>query len=281
MNAFSRSWELFKITLSVVWKDKELIAYPILSAIFSGILLVMLFFPLVLSAILSKTHNVGFGVYQFIITLITYIGLAFIATFFSFCIVYTAKKRFENKNATFWESINYAFSKIHLVFYWSLLAATVNIILKAIEGNKEKGFVQFRNFISSILGVAWKIATLFAVQSMVYYELTPFKAIKKSVEALKKTWGESLIRYFGLNIIQRIFVAAGILVAIPLFIMSIFGGLFSIMISIIFIITYFVLLSSLFTVANSVFNTALFLYANKKAVPGGYSRQMLKDAFSA
>ena len=58
------------------------------------------------------------------------------------------------------------------------------------------------NITTSILGMMWGIITVFVVPAMVYHDLEPFDAIKKSVEALKRTWGESLIRYVGLSSIQ-------------------------------------------------------------------------------
>jgi hypothetical protein len=72
-----------------------------------------------------------YGIVQYAIIFLTYLGLAFIATFFNVCVVYTVKIRFEGGNATFMESLKFALSKIGLIFYWSLISATVGLVLTA------------------------------------------------------------------------------------------------------------------------------------------------------
>ena len=47
--------------------------------------------------------------------------------------VYSSKKRFENQTATLNESISFAFSRIHLIVAWSVMSATVGLVLRIIE----------------------------------------------------------------------------------------------------------------------------------------------------
>jgi len=70
----------------------------------------------------------------------------------------------------------------------------------------------------SILGMVWGIVTIFVIPGMVYYNLSPFDAIKKSVAVLKKTWEESLIRYYGSGLAQFLFIVVGIIFNTALFV---------------------------------------------------------------
>lgn len=282
MEAFKRSWEITKLTFDVIKKDKEMLLFPIMAGIFSLLFIVAMVVPTILTSLIGAVGGEVMGTFVYGILFIIYLGLAFIATFFNVCVVYTAKTRFEGKNATFAESIKFAMSKVHLIFLWSLVSATVGLILRMIDSMAEragKGGQVFFQILSSMLGMAWSIITIFVIPGMVYHDLTPFKAIKKSINTLKKTWGESLIRYFALGMAQFIFILVGILIAIPLFLIMSALGVMGIIVAIILTVIYFLGVILVFQVANTVFNTALYVYADQGKVPSGYSKEVLQKAF--
>ena len=59
---------------------------------------------------------------------------------------------------------------------------------------------------------------------MVYNNLGPLGAIKKSVQVLRKTWGESVIRYVGIGVVQMISIILAFLVGIVLFFIGAMSG---------------------------------------------------------
>ena len=280
--AFSRSLAITKLSLDVIKKDKELLLFPVLSGIFSFLFIISLLFPTVIVGLLSSSGKPAITGLGILLLFIVYFGLAFIATFFNVCIVYTTKKRFEGGNASFSESIKFAFSRIHLIFAWSLLSATVGLILRFIENlaEKSKGVGRFvLNITHYLLGAVWSIITLFVVPAMVYKNIGPFDAIKNSVESLKKTWGESLIRYYGVGLVQFFFIILGVVFGIGLFLTSSLFGVVGMVFAILFIIAYFVLVIVFFSLINSIFNTALYAYANKGKLPKEYRKDIMQNAF--
>ena len=282
-NVFSRSWEITKITFDVIKHDKELLIFPVLSFVFSALFIGLMVVPQIMSYILEGTVSENFQMLSYVIVFLTYLGIAFIATFFNVCTVYTVKTRFSGGNATFSESIKFGFSKIHLIFYWSLLAAIVGLILRILDNaakqSKSQGAQIGLSISRVILGAAWGIATIFVVPGMVYYNLGPIEAIKKSVSTLKKTWGESLVKSLGLGLVQMAFILAGIIV----FGVAIYGSLFAnpivTLILVIAGILYVLGVALIFGVASMVFDTALFVYADSGNIPTGYSRELLHNAF--
>jgi hypothetical protein len=281
--AFKRSWELTKLTLEVIKKDKELIVFPILAGLFSFIFIIAMIFPIIISPILlSQTNGIDL-IANWLIMFLIYLGLAFIATFFNVCVVYTAKKRFEGGNATFGESVGFAFSKIHLIFSWSLVSAIVGLILRIIDNIARKmggvgGLVV--NIVNSILGGVCALITIFVVPGMVYHGYGPIDAIKNSAVTFKKTWGENLIRVFGFGFAQFIFFIIGILVGIILIFISLTtGSVILIIASIMVIVLYFLAVIVFFSLANTVFSTALYVYADKGKVPSGFTKEVLGKAF--
>jgi hypothetical protein len=279
MNAFSRSWELTKLSFSVIGQDRELLLFPILGGFFSLLYMAAIVVPtwlfLIRPAEAGAQHEVVYYVGLFII----YLGLAFVATFFNTCVVYTTKVRFEGGDATFGESLSFAVSRIHLIFAWSLVAATVGLLLRALDHAAEKagpvGEIIIR-IITSLLGLLWSVVTIFVVPSMVYHGLGPIDAIKKSVAVLKKTWGESLIRHYGLGFMQFLFILLGIFVFGALLVVS-GGGNIAIAIGVVAVI-YFIALFAVFSLANTIFNTALYVYADTGEVPSGFSREIIAGA---
>jgi len=281
--SFNRSIEITKISFGVLLKDKELLLFPLIAGIFSFMFFIAMVFPFIISEIVSQfVGGVVGGIINIIAVFVLYLGLAFIATFFNTCVVYTIKKRFEGGNATFFESIGFALSKIHLILAWSLVSATVGLILNILSNFAEKlGPIGklVMNLVVGFLGGIWAIITIFVVPAMVYDGVGPLAAIKSSVETLKKTWGESLIRHIGLGLFQTVLVVFGIVAWVVLFILSIIIFPLLIIPITLLLFAYIIVIALLFGVLNTIFNTALFVYAKTGTVPMGYSPELMQNAF--
>jgi hypothetical protein len=279
MNVFQRSWKITKLSLNVMRKDKELFLFPIVGGIFSLLFLLAMIFPFIITD--PAKDVVGTGIPFFAVIFIIYFGLALIATFFNTCVVYTVKKRFSGGDATFAESIKFAFSKFHLVVAWSIVSATVGLLLRILDQIGENmGEVgqMIMSVLTLILGAVWSIITVFVIPAMVYHNVGPFTAIKRSVHAIKHTWGESLIRYYGLGLIELIMIVGGVILGIIFAIMtSSIPVLFFIVIAIFAI--YLVAVVVFFNVANTIFNTALYVYADTGKVPKVYDAEVIANAF--
>jgi len=282
---FERSWKITKLTFNVINKDRELIVFPLLSFIFSVLFLISLLFPTVITWYLEKSVSGNFEILSWVIIFLTYLGLAFIATFFNVCVVYTVKKRFEGSNASFGDSIGFALSKIHLIFYWSVISAVVGLLLRIIDqiGRRSKSTAgkMVASISSSLLGMAWGIITIFVVPGMVYENLGPIKAIKKSVFTLKKTWGESLVRSFGLGLINFLFIFVGVIIGAVLIYFSVIINSLALFVVIPLLLIYFLIVILVFGVATSVYNTALFVYADTGKIPEGYTPEIMHGAFKS
>lgn len=278
MNAFQRSWEITKLSFDVMMKDKELLLFPILGGVFSILFFIAMVFPFVINEVVPTTFA---GAFFWMLLFLLYFGLAFIATFFNVCTVYTIKSRFDGKNATFWESIKFAFSKIHLVFAWSVVSAIVGLILRILEDIAERmggiGEIIMKALIS-LLGVAWSLLTAFVVPGMIYKNVGPITALKESAETFKKTWGESLIRYYGLGFVQAALIIIGVITTIVLVVLTVNIPIVPIVIGSLGII-YLIAIITFFSVANAVFNTALYVYATTGKAPKEYKEDVLKNAF--
>jgi hypothetical protein len=284
MNAFSRSWMITKLTFGVINKDRELVGFALLSFIFSALFAVAMVFPSIVPALMENgISQESLEVYQYMILFVTYFGLAFIATFFNVCVVYTTKIRFEGGNATFGEGIKFAFSRLSLIFQWSLLSASVGLLLRILQqfaSRLGKIGQLVANMVIGILGMAWSIVTIFVVPVLVYEGLGPIEALKKSTQVIKKTWGESLIKVLGLGLIQfLVFLVLLIASAGLTFVLTSAFHEVGLLIGISVGVLLLLLAGLVFAVAGTVFNTALYVYANNHLVASGFSEEVVKGAF--
>ena len=286
MNAISRSWNITKLTFTVIGQDKEMLLFPFFASIASILYVAAILLPSGLLQALSESDAAGaeavWGVTEYTILFVVYLGLSFIATFFNVCVVYTTKTRFEGGDATFMDSIRFGMSKTVIIFQWSLLAATVGLLLAMLErfalrlGGIGKIVV---NLIRSVLGLAWSVLTLFVVPVLVYENVSPLEAVRRSKDILKKTWGESLVRAFGLGLIQFVCILAviGVTLGLGILVPQGPGGLVVMALGSICLLGVFLV----FNVANTIFNTALYVYASTGKEPAVFDAEVLVNAFEA
>jgi hypothetical protein len=130
----------------------------------------------------------------------------------------------------------------------------------------------------SILASAWSITTIFVIPVMVYRGLGPFDAIKESVETLKKAWGESLVRHFGLGFLSFLAILGCVLVIVAGgFACSVSVALGLVVIGLGVLALFATVL--LFSVANTVFNTVLYHWATRGEAIPGVDPQILSGVF--
>src|SRR5438309_1955063 len=71
---------------------------------------------------------------------------------------------------------------------WSLVKASA-AVLQIIE---QRAAILGR-IVAAVLGLMWNLATFLAVPVLVAEKLGPIATVKRSVQLLKKTWGESIV----------------------------------------------------------------------------------------
>jgi hypothetical protein len=284
MNFWDRTWALTRMTFDVIKKDNEMLLFPLLAAVCSVLFSVAMLFPTVITHLLNDGGSFVWGPLQLAATFATYFGLAFITTFFNTCVVYTTRVRLSGGDATFGQSISFAFSRIGRILSWSALAASVGLLLSMLENaaRNAKGLGSILLLVlRGLLATAWNVVTLFVVPAMVYQDLGPIDAIRSSMDTLRNTWGESLARHYGMGLASFLFSLPGVLGGVMV-LMAMGSGLpAGVGVALLAVIGLYILgVALVFNVANAVFNTALYHYATSRQVPAGFSPEVLQGAFA-
>jgi hypothetical protein len=183
-----------------------------------------------------------------------YVTLAFITIFFNAALVHAANQRMSGGDPTVGSALRGAALRVHRIFPWALVSATVSVILRAIE---ERAGV-FGRIIAGIAGVAWSLVTFLVIPVLVIEDVGVGEAVKRSGSMFKRTWGENVAAQIGFGLLGFLLV----LPAIPVIVFG-FGTGGTTAVALVAVGVAWILLVSLVLAAlNGIFQTALYRYAS-------------------
>jgi len=281
MGKFSRSWQLVKQSFAILRSDKQLMLFPVLSAISclivtaiiatGGTLVIM---PAMASAAANGEQFHPNQSPLFLVGMFTmYVANYFVIVFFNVALVGVANSRLMGGTWTFRDGIELAWARKGTILQWALVAATVGMILRTIE--ERMGVIG--RIIMRIIGVAWALACYFVVPVLAFEDLTPIAAVKRSSKLFRDTWDEKVIGGFSFSLVSMVLMLPGI----GLFVVAIFlGGLKGLVIGFAVMILYFLMLSVMMSAVQGIFNAALYRYACFKQVPPAFDANLVTAAWT-
>lgn len=266
MGKIGQGWQLTKLSFGVIRKDKRLLLFPIISS--ASIILILVSFMLPVFLIGTSNPDLVW-IPLLIFGFAFYFVLFFVATFFKVALMGCAMKRLEGEVATIGYGIGFASGRIKYIAKWSLLAATVGLIFRALED--KFGFVG--RIVMGLIGIAWATATYFVVPVLAFEKLAPFDAMRRSARLIKDSIGETVVSNLSMAIVF-IWLAA---IGIPaLFIAAIIGGADGVVIGVLILLVYWVFLGVLASTAQGVLVAALYRYATTGKMAAEVPAQILE-----
>lgn len=278
MGAFSRTWALMGASWRVLMLDKELLLFPLLSAIATGLVTLTFVWPLAQDQAWLQSGDAANEYEQFLAytrLFLFYVCTYFTVVFFNASLIMAVHLRLTGKDPTLMDGMRGAWARKSEIFWWVLLSATVGILLQAMKKRSE----WVMQLIIGAIGVAWSLATFFVVPILVIEGKGPVEAVKESASTLRRTWGEELIGGFSYGGISFFF-------SLPAFAVAMFGvgylvngALVNGLLLIGAAIIYGLLLSLTMTTLSSIFHTAVYHFARTGSVPMGFDPTLLQSAF--
>lgn len=243
-----------KMSLRVLRKDKEILIFPFLSGLITLLILASFFvgalFTWGFDGISDNANQWVFIVFFAVFYFVAF----FLSIFFNAAVIGWATIRMNGGDPTVADGFRIARQNIKHIVLWALFAATVGLILRAIQ--ERVGFIG--KLLVGALGAAFTIATYFVVPVFICEKLGPWASLKRSVSILKNTWGEALVGNLGLG---AIFVLLGLVGLIPILIGVAFMTMWSVVVGIVVAIVYWLILGLIAAAAQSVLVAALYRYA--------------------
>src|ERR1043166_3787296 len=302
MSKFQRSWMLFKSSVSVIARNKQLLVFPIV--IFVCTVVIVLFFlapPLlrptgypylpaqhwqaIYHSIFTQSANSGgqggsqmaFPPAAAAYLVFLYFVSMFIATFFNVAFYHEILAALGGQPVDIGRGLKFAGTKLGAILMWTLFAGLVGLLIKALERRLEL----VGRIIARLLGLAWSVAAVFAIPVIVREEhgINPVAMLQKSAGLLKRTWGEALIGYAGLTFANVLILFGSLLVLGVAVAASIVLTNFWILVPVVVLWLVAVFAWSYVTsVASQIFKGALYLYAAEGTIPQPYNQEMLDQA---
>jgi len=281
MGKFSRSWQLVMQSFAILRSDKQLMLFPVLSAICCFIVTAVvatggafLVLPARAAALAAgepfrMNQSPWFLPGMFVLYVVNY----FVIVFFNVALVGVANSRLMGGTWTFRDGLELAWHRKGTIFQWALVAATVGVVLRTVE--ERMGLIG--RIIMRIIGVAWTLACYFVVPVLAFEDLGPIEAVKRSAKLFRDTWGEKVLGGFSLGLVSMVLMLPGIGLIIAA---AFLGGVTGLLIGMAVAFIYFMLLSVFMSAVGGVFNAALYRYACFKQVPPAFSQDLIASAWA-
>ena len=211
-----------------------------------------------------------------------YFVTSFVVIFFNAALIAAANERFQGRPTGVGAGISVALKRLPQILGWTLVATTVNLILRAIE--ERVGLVG--KIIVGLIGVGWAIAIYFAVPAVVLEGVGPIGAIKRSGQTIRKTWGESLMIAVGFGLAGIVITVFGIILLVGGGVaiaaaagggsaIGVTGGIAIATCGVLVLVGWAILSGTL----RGITQTALFRFATDGTVVSGFEQHDLEVAF--
>lgn len=261
------AWLLARQSWRVLMLDKELLVFPLLSG-FACLLVLASFAAGAFATGNFKSDKAHADAALWVMMFLYYFVNYFVIVYFNSALVSCAMIRFQGGNPTMADGLRAANARLPQILAWVLLAATVGVLLRAIQ----ERVPLVGRIVIALIGAAWTIATYFIVPVLVVEKLGPFDAFSRSAALMKDTWGESLVSNAGIGAVTGLIGFLGVLllgiasVALAVTTSSVAPVIAGVVLTVAFLVLAALISSALSTIVLS----ALYLYAAEKKVPQAF-----------
>jgi hypothetical protein len=274
---FSRSWSLIKASGMVLRQDKELLIFPLCSAIAAIVIAASFVVPLIASGTLERMDQGGqpqAGL--MVLGFLFYLSQYFVVFFFNAALVGAAMIRLDGGDPTVADGLRIARSKVVPILGYAAIAATVGLVLRVIE--ERAGFIG--RWIVGLLGVAFTVATFLTVPILVTRDVGPLDAVRESAVLLKKTWGENIIGNGGMGLVFGLLYMAVIGIGFLLIFVAAQTSSAALIVSVVLLVVLAAMALALIHAAlQGVYAAALYRYASVGDAGSSFAGTLLSDAF--
>jgi Family of unknown function (DUF6159) len=278
----SRSWSLAGQCWDVLKEDPKLLIFPLLSSIALIVLLGSFALPVFalyhgLQPAMAQAGTTHTNRLLFYITTYSFYVVSYtVMMFFNSALISVALKRLDGESASISEGFQAALANLPAIVGYAMIAATVGTILRAIE--ERVGLIG--RIVVALIGAGWTLATAMTLPVLVEENLGPVEAISRSLDLLKRNWGENLIGNGGISLGVAV-------VAIPVMIIAVFimfaaiatKAVATIALGMLFFAVTMLALGLVSTTLHTIYTAALYRFATGYKDNDGIDGDLLAAAY--
>lgn len=273
---FSRSWELIKASGAVLRQDKELLLFPFFSSIAMLLVTATFIVPLIVTGSFERMAEHSSQGMAWLTLFLFYLSQYFVIFFFNAALVGAAMMRLDGGDPTVSDGLRIARGRLVQIFGYAAIAATVGLVLRAIE--ERAGFIG--RWIAGLLGVAFTVATFLTVPLLVSRDIGPVEAVKESASMLKKTWGENVIGNGGMGLVFSVgYIVVAVIGMTFVFLAASTGNAVLIVATLALAVLAVMALALVQSALQGVYSAALYRYATSGDTADAFPDALLSQAF--
>ena len=269
-----------KASATVLRSDKSLLVFPLLSGLCT--LLVAASFLIPVAVMVIGGEHAGQDFHQrmpmgaYLLMFAFYLVQYFVIIFFQTALTGVALMHLRGEPTSVAAGFALARSRLPHIFGYALIAATVGLLLRMVQ--ERLGLIG--RLVVGFLGLAWTVATFLVVPILASQDVGPVDAVKRSVELLKRSWGENLIGNGGIGVVFGLLMLLAVLVAAALI-----GGavasqsIVAIVFAVVVVVFGFILLGLIQSSLHGIYAAALYRYAESGEASVGFDQGLLEQAF--
>ncbi len=292
---WSQSWELVKASWAILQKNRQLLAFPVISLIGAIAISGIFGLGIVLYGVTTGTFNqlaqdpntttpaqraVGF-----VVLFLYYLAMAIVTIYTNVALTSAVFRGLAGQSATVRDGFAAANARLGNIVGFAAITATVGVLLSLVRnaGNREGGGVAslITGLVAGLVGLAWNVATFLVVPVLVAENIGPIDSIKRSAGMLQQTWGRQIVGNFGIGgIFGLLTLGLALVIGLPTF--ALFSATHSVIILVAGIALFAVvavLLSLVQGAMNSIFRVSLYRFASTGQVVY-YPQGVLQGAFT-
>jgi Family of unknown function (DUF6159) len=279
---FDRSLRLARESWAILMADKTLLIFPLCSAIGSLLATAAFVIPVIfLYNVPGMLQNTGTGgghelngrggPLDYALIFLFYLVTYSVVVFFNVGLVSCVGSRLQGGNPTAADGFRFASQNLGRILAWALVAATVGTILRAIEDRA----AWIGRLVAGLVGVVWSLATTLVVPVLVFEQVGPLDAVRRSATLLRKTWGEAVIGNAGIGLVFGLATLLGI---IPIA-LGLVAGPWGMLAGLLVAVLYWILLAIVQAALQGIYQTAVYDYAAHGTVPSAFSADLIAQAY--
>ena len=274
-----RGIDLARLSLSILGENRSLLLFPLCS--FAALALVLASFLLPGWGMLSRTVS-GQGTHTdqlngYFLGFLFYWVNYMVVVFFNTAMLHVVLEKLAGREAGFADGMSRAVQRLPVIVVYASIAATVGLVLRAIE--ERASFVG--TIIAGLIGLVWTVVVALIAPVLAAEDVGPVEAIQRSAELIRNSWGEGLSSNFTI----------GLIIALPTVIVMAVGGFLSfsaisqhhMVAGVVYGVFTFMLIGLLMLVQaalGSINSAVLYRFANGDMTPG-YDTALLQSAFKS
>ena len=263
------TFHLMKMSWDVLMLDKELLLFPVFSAI-SILILVIVFAGLGLLGEFTSESGTTTAESSLQAGMVVFVVLAYvITTFFNASLVSAALERLRGGDPDVGSGLSHALKHAHHLVLWALITATVTIVLMALRGAARR--FPIAQILLRMVGGVWEFLTFFVVPVIVAEEQGPISGIKRSASIVRQTWGRQITASFSFVLF---YIVAAVIAIVPAVLVGFVNVGAGILLGVVLMATALTVVQTL----EGIFKAALYDYA-VGLQPQGFDLPTLQMAY--